>query len=609
MDDLLPYYERELGYLLGGYSREYAKRHARTAARLGIRGDHVEDPNVGRLIESAAFFNARIHEKLEDEYPEFTETLLTVLFPQYLRPFPSCSIAQFEMEDEFESLTEPRIVRRGMQFTSNTGGYLFRSAYDVVLAPLRITQMRYVLTPVAPIGLSLPAGSTGLLSITFAPAVDTSTLAMVPGRVRTHLSGQREVVAALLDGLLLRAAAAYVEPDGLGVWKRLPQLPLTAVGFEASEALLGGAQDPMPVMRSLLEYFSFPDRFDFVDIDFDALRRGAGSCRWLTLHLAITGTPPDSQAAQRMATVTADNLKLFCTPMVNLFSCDAVPIETREAAQQYAVVPQTRQVSDSEIWSVDAVRMTPSSSGGEISVSPWASLRHGNAVTGLPGPYWMTRRDSHTAQESPGYETEIALVGLNGAPMPVETKTALAVDLTCSNRNLPSSLRAGTPGATLSTQAIELPCPVMLLSRPTQSGRRKQHGRELWRLISYLTPQALQLSSEGLEDLKRFLRQFVPPASVHARCIDGIADIGHRPVMQWVSMEPHPAFARGIEIKLVVDEPVFAIASLSIFVSVMDNFFSLYAPATGFMQLIVISANTGVELKRCVPRLPQSPLL
>src|ERR1700710_393218 len=94
MEELLPFYERELS-VLRQYVREFAQRNPRIAARLATIGGHSEDPHVERMLESSALLSARISKKIEDEYPEFTEALLEILFPQYLRAIPSCSIAQF----------------------------------------------------------------------------------------------------------------------------------------------------------------------------------------------------------------------------------------------------------------------------------------------------------------------------------------------------------------------------------------------------------------------------------------------------------------------------------------------------------------------------------
>ncbi|MCC3263040.1 type VI secretion system baseplate subunit TssF, partial [Paenibacillus polymyxa] len=85
MEELLPYYERELGFLRTS-SRDFAERYPKIAARLGLSGETCEDPHVERMIESFALLSARINKKLDDDYPEFTEALFEVMYPHYLRP-------------------------------------------------------------------------------------------------------------------------------------------------------------------------------------------------------------------------------------------------------------------------------------------------------------------------------------------------------------------------------------------------------------------------------------------------------------------------------------------------------------------------------------------
>ena len=95
MDEaLLSYYNRELAYLrkLGA---EFAEKHPKIAGRLRLDRDTVEDPHVSRLIESFAFLTARIRHKLDDSFPELTEALMGLLYPDYHAPVPSLSIARF----------------------------------------------------------------------------------------------------------------------------------------------------------------------------------------------------------------------------------------------------------------------------------------------------------------------------------------------------------------------------------------------------------------------------------------------------------------------------------------------------------------------------------
>ena len=70
MEQLLPYYESELGYLRRNL-REFAERYPKIAGRLLISGEVCDDPHTERMIESFALLNARIAKRLDDDYPEF----------------------------------------------------------------------------------------------------------------------------------------------------------------------------------------------------------------------------------------------------------------------------------------------------------------------------------------------------------------------------------------------------------------------------------------------------------------------------------------------------------------------------------------------------------
>src|SRR5699024_1191799 len=117
MEDLLPYYERELAFMRR-YSRDFAERYPKIAGRLLLAGESSEDPHVERLMQAFALMGARISKKLDDDYPEFTQSLLGVLYPHYLRPFPACSIAHFDLGDAEAQLTEPALVTRGTELLS-----------------------------------------------------------------------------------------------------------------------------------------------------------------------------------------------------------------------------------------------------------------------------------------------------------------------------------------------------------------------------------------------------------------------------------------------------------------------------------------------------------
>ena len=94
-DELLGYYNRELE-ALRGLASEFAERHPKIAGRLRLTKDAVDDPHVQRLLEGVAFLGARVQQRLDDEFPELTDALLSVLYPHYLAPLPSVAIVRFD---------------------------------------------------------------------------------------------------------------------------------------------------------------------------------------------------------------------------------------------------------------------------------------------------------------------------------------------------------------------------------------------------------------------------------------------------------------------------------------------------------------------------------
>src|SRR5215470_18111909 len=116
-DELLGYYERELIFLRQMGS-EFAEKYPKIASRLLLEPDKCEDPHVERMIEAFAFLAARIHLKLDDEFPQITEAFLNVLYPHYLAPIPSMSIAQFSLDPTQGRPTTSYFIERGAQLVS-----------------------------------------------------------------------------------------------------------------------------------------------------------------------------------------------------------------------------------------------------------------------------------------------------------------------------------------------------------------------------------------------------------------------------------------------------------------------------------------------------------
>ena len=601
-DDMLRhYYELEME-LLRRNMRSFAQRCPEAASRLSINGDgYSDDPGVERLVQSTALLHARHSAKIGDDYPEFTEALTHMLYPQCLRPFPSCSVVQFDIGDMFDSLTEPVCIARSTELLTKTGRCTFRTAYDVTFAPLRIAYAQYVSAPAVPTSVNLPPDTGGMLSISFCAADSYGGWrAAMPATLRVHLAGSPAFVAALIDTMLLRTTAAYVE-NSAGNWVRLPQIPLSAAGFGPQDWLFTDPKETSGPFGLLGEYFAFADRFHFIDIDFRALQAAAPGAQ-LTLHLAAGHVFPHSRIAQLLAHLCAEHLKLFCTPIVNLFAKKRLPLKCDPQAGGWPVQVQAKDDALTEVWSIDQVRTEQ----GKVLRSSAALM---SSRADGANPKWTLMQRSRPVSTG---TVRPAVLGLVGAGDPIHQGTGgdpLRADVTCSNGDLPRSVSAGAPDGDMRTEGdAQIVKKIALLAAPTAVAWLPRKNGALWRLISQQTPQPIRLGQEGLPELKQMLHQFATLSPRQARQIDGMTALDRRSVMTMMKRAPQPAMVRGLEIALKIDEQLFAENSIAVFAAVMECLFASYAPANSFVQLVVASTH-GAVLWRGEPVRGVGPLL
>jgi type VI secretion system protein ImpG len=161
MDErLLDLYNTELRHIRET-AAEFARDFPKIAGRLALDRDAKEicpDPYVERLLEGFAFLAARVHLKLDAEFPRFTQGLLETIYPDYLCPLPSMAIVRFEPEEAEASLAPGFVIPRGTAMRSLLGkgertACTFTTAHDVRLLPLSVVEARYFTRDLAELNL------------------------------------------------------------------------------------------------------------------------------------------------------------------------------------------------------------------------------------------------------------------------------------------------------------------------------------------------------------------------------------------------------------------------------------------------------------------------
>ena len=144
-DDLLLYYERELRFLRR-MGAEFAEKYPKIAGRLQLEENKCEDPHVERLIESFAFLAARVHLKVDDQFPEITDALLHTLYPHYIRPIPSMCIAQLHLDpDQGKLTTGLRVPRESVLLSRPVNGVpcRFRTSLETTIWPVSVANAEW----------------------------------------------------------------------------------------------------------------------------------------------------------------------------------------------------------------------------------------------------------------------------------------------------------------------------------------------------------------------------------------------------------------------------------------------------------------------------------
>lgn len=615
MRRLLPHYERELA-LLRTQADEFAQQYPRIAGRLSVRGEVLQDPHVERMIQAFALLSARIHKRLDDDFPQFTEAFLDLLYPHYLRPFPSCSIACFEPGDNAPQMTHAQCVPRGLQARSAPLRGVkcrFVTVAEAQLLPVRVASASFQGVVSVPDGTPVPRQATAMLSIRFERLSSQARWSdLGTDHLRLYLDGDASLVTLLRETLTSKVAGVAVQTTEHGPWTRDPDARPRHVGLDDSEPLIAFDARSHPAYRLLTEYFAYPERFNFIDLPLPA---AAGQCRGdgLGLHFMLTGLPTDGDEAHLLELVSARNFVLGCAPVVNVFHTHAEPIRLTQASDTYPVLPDGRRAFGHEVYAVDRVFRVRQTVAGETvqEFKPFYSLHHEDLLREGEGGgrYWYAQRNPAVASRSPGFDMEIGVVDIGFDPAAAQTDT-LSIAVRATNRDLPHLMSIGNPDGDLFVEGGGSWRAIRLMRRPTRSHRFEAGKGALWRLISQLSLNHLSLSDGGLEALKELLRLYDLPRSPHnSRMLEGLVGVAYRPTQACISGNPYTTVVRGTQVDLTVDEGHFVGSGLVLFSRVLDRFFGLYAHVNSFTQLRVLSSRTREVLVACPRRSGDTTLL
>ena len=584
-DALLPYYNRELD-AIRALAAEFATANPKIAGRLRLAENAVDDPHVARLLEGVAFLAARVHHRLDDEFPELTDAMLGVLYPHYLAPTPSCAIVQFTSRPD---LMVPAEIPRDLPLDAEPvrgETCRFRTAYPVTLWPIEVESVRLSGLPLAAPANPRAAGAVAVLRIGLkCVSAEASFTQLGVDRLRFFLRAASNISIPLYE-LLCRHAVGIALADGPNdpTPVLVPPGAIEPVGFAAEEALFPWPARSFAGFRLLSEYFAFPEKFLFLDIGrLDAKTLVSGGNR-MEIFIYLDRSIPELERA-----VGNDALVLGCTPIVNLFPQQCEPVALTHTATEYRIEPNVRRTGALEVWSVTRVR----ESRPDGSFRPWEPfyrLADGGRETGDTGGFFHTAR-RHSAAPLTG--SDVFLAPFDPSFDAERTADAvLSVDALCTNRNLPADLPfgGGHPALKL-VEGVAAIGRLACLTAPTVPLRAPLRERGFWRLVSHLSLGHLSVvgGEAGAGALKEVLRLYDLRDTPETRAvIDSLLAVSSRPGTARVPGERAGSFCRGLDVTLEFDARVWQVSGLYLLAAVLDRFLALHATINSFVRTRVV---------------------
>lgn len=526
------HYQAELAFLRSA-GKAYADANPSTAGLLADRGG---DPDVERLLEGFAFLVARIRERIDDAVPEVVHDLTEILLPHYLRSVPAATIV--EMLPVAGALRGRLRVPAGAELASaplDGTACRFRTTTDVDLVPVSVTDVT----------LDASVSASPVLRVQLQIAAQAVPSVFQAEGLRLHLHGELPLASTLFLALARHLRGVRVKAIASGRTVDLPASSVRLAGLDPDLPLLPWPKLAPQGYRLLQEYFTLPQKLLFVDVrNLDAARDLAADRIELSFLL---DRPPELPIRLGKETVRTN-----CVPAVNLFAVSGEPMSLRALGEEHLVRAAEVSPQHMEIYSVDRVVGIPEGPGQRIAYQPFAGFAHGGQ--GAAARYFRLRRASSPVDD--GVDTFLSVTSPVDGGAPVEAQI-LSLDVTATNRALPSRLRLGdvsVPTATSPTQARFRN--IVPVSHPV----RPPLGTELhWRLLAHLAANRAPVATpEGMRALLGLYNLQVLSDYQIGRAnqlrVESVLEAGASVTRRLVG----GAVARGTRVSLALDEPGFA---------------------------------------------------
>lgn len=600
------YFEREYNFLQTS-GEEFSKKHPTLGSRLHMSERERKDPFVERLFEGFAFLAGRIHERLDDEFPEIAGGILEILFPNMLKTFPSCAILQANIKSG--ALTEPIQIEKGSEIQTQTGKYkvkykvqsgsgsgsrltekeeptefIFRTTQQLTVRPIKLVDVL--------VEESMQGKSSLILKLQLDRNVDYNSLKMENFQIYLHGSASVKYNLHLYLTRYVSSISVREAVNDKSVFHkikdfkiRVPELS-TDIEYDGDEySILPYARQSFSGFRLLQEYFAYPEKFFFIDVL--GLHNYQASGESSTIEIKFDF----NKKMLREKLPEKHNIILNCTPIVNLFSRSTEEVSVTQRLPEYYIIPDLYRRKSREIYSIDKVSGISENRVEQYKYIPITA----HDILDTSNPEYNFKRFFSTFRRTIVSDMSETYIRLFGPSMEQDLfpKETLSIEATLSNGFLPSAyLEVGAIKEPLDfppgLEAYNITVPIEVLECPTKQNY-------LWSLIAHLSVSFSTLAD--VNTLKSILNLYNwSKAQNHPnkKRIESIRKI-HKPKL--INKIMNQSLIRGIEYHIEVDAKEFenGEGEINLMGMVLNSFLSHYVTLNSYVFLRITETGTSVS--------------
>lgn len=540
--------------------------------------DEIVDPEAERIIESFAFLTARLKEKVQDNLPEIIQSMIQLLWPNYLRPLPSCAILNFQPKER--AITTKHVVTKGMFVSSKPvdgTACQFQTAMDVAIYPLVLNAVN-----------NATGTESTVIELDLENITDGDFSSLQCDELSFYLSGSDYSALTCYQWIFNYLTKIYVKSGDTVI--NLPLDIINPIGFDKSESLIPYPDNAFDGYRLIQEFFFFPKKFYFFKL------------KQLHLYLKLINTKKFklvfefNRAFPKDLKLTNSDFSLYSVPVINLFEYDAIPINFDGKRDLYPVIPAGFNREHFEVFDIKNVtgsKVANARSAGKVySYHKFESFAH-NLSLDKKGYYKSIIKNNI---KETGYEHYISFVSdmnklLEG------TKETISLELECTNHNLPELLGIGD--ICVPSQNTPSYIDFKNITLPVKTVRAVLDEKLHWKLISNLSLNYLSLTK--LDVLKEILLTYdfsgihdVQAMRRTEKRLAGIESIHTQPVDSVIKGVVY----RGQKSILKVNSNNFLCeGELFLFGSILAEFFRLYGTINSFHILEIVNTSNNEIFK------------